>query len=174
MPTNPRVPLQREPQTAESLDIRRRALALMRDVTIRPELRSAMDRAGLKERRNQWLRTDGRRGLEIVAQELIDLARVGATRAEAEAMVGFVREVLEDLYATDAPDLTQAELAEIRADIEEDQLQQQAYLVGETDQERLERARVSRLQGAAAFALARALEDDVRRRQLGLHERRIA
>lgn len=174
MRTNPEAPLQRVPQTAESLDLRRRSLSLMRDVTIRPELRSAMDHAGLRERRNQWLRTDGRRGLEILAQELIDLQRAGATRAEAEVMLGFVREILEDLYADEPADLLAAELAEIEADLDEDRLQQQAHLVGETDQGRLERARVLRRQGAASFAVARALEDDVRRRELGLYSRRIA
>lgn len=174
MPTNPAVPLQRDPLTAESLDIRRRSLALMRDVTLRPELRSEMDRAGLRERRNQLLRTDGRRGIEIVAQELIELRACGGTRAEAETMLGFLREIIEDLHADTVPDLVAAELAEVEADIHEDRLQQRAALVGESDQERLERARASRLQGASAFALARALEYDVRRRQLGLYERRIA
>ncbi len=168
MPTNPAGPLQRDRMTAESLDIGRRSLALMRDVTIRPELRSAMDRAGLKERRNQMLRTNGRRGLEIVAQELIELHQCGGSRAEAEAMLGFLREIVEDLHADTPSDLVALELAEIDADIAEDRLQQRAALVGESDQERLERARVSRQQGASAFALARALEDDVRRRQLGL------
>lgn len=174
MPTNIAAPLQRDRMTAESLDVKRRAISLMRDVTLRPELRSAMDKAGLRERRNQMLRTDGRRGIEVVAQELIELRQCGGSRAEAEAMLGFLREIVEDLHADTVPDLVALELAEVAADLAEDALQQRAHLVGETDQERLERARVSRQQGAASFAVARALEDDVRRRSLGLHQRRIA
>ena len=63
MPTTIGESLPRLPQCAvEDLDVRRRTLALMRDVTVRPEVREAIDALGQRERRNQWLRTDGRRG----------------------------------------------------------------------------------------------------------------
>lgn len=171
MPTNIADPLPRVPQTAEALDLRRRTLALMRDVTIRPPVREALDRHGLRERRNQWLRSDGRRGTEIVAQELVDLANAGASRAELLQVVGLLTEVVEDLFAGQAPDLASAELAEIHADLAEDAAQQRAHVLGESDPERLERARLCRIQGAAAMALARELEASVRRKVLGLHRR---
>jgi hypothetical protein len=174
MPTRTAEPLQRPPHTAEALDLRRRSLAVMRDVTIRPELRVGMDRMGLRERRNQMLRTDGRRGLEIAASELIELKNAGATRAELLQYTHFLGEIVEDLFDEESPDLQELELAEVATHLEGDALQAHAHLQGEDDQQMVTRARAHRKHAAAELALARGLEGHVRRRQLGLHERRLS
>jgi hypothetical protein len=172
MPTKPGRPLQRPPITAEALDLRRRSLAVMRDVTIRPELRVGMDRMGLRERRNQLLRTDGRRGLEIVASEMIDLWNAGASRAELLQYQHFIGEIIEDLCDEEIPDPRELELEEVATHLEADALQAQAHISGEDDQQMVVRARSHRKHAAAELALARGLEGHVRRRQLGLYERR--
>jgi hypothetical protein len=174
MPTNPGQPLLRSPHTAEALDLRRRSLAVMRDVTIRPELRVGMDRMGLRERRNQMLRTDGRRGLEIAATELIELRNAGATRAELLQYTHFLGEIVEDLCDEEVADPRELELEEVATHLEADALKAHAHLSGEDDQQMITRARACRKHAAAELALARGLEGHVRRRQLGLHDRRLA
>ena len=101
MPTTIGESLPRLPQCAvEDLDVRRRTLALMRDVTVRPEVREAIDALGQRERRNQWLRTDGRRGLELTAQDIALLLAAGASRAEVMLLPVLLQEVIEELKHT--------------------------------------------------------------------------
>ena len=87
-------------------------------------------------------------------------------------MVAWLQEVVEDLCATETVDLTALELAETDADLAEDLAQLRAHIGGpESDPARLDRARLLRLSGSSSFALARALEADVRGRALQLHRR---
>ena len=176
MPTKTGESLQRLPQLAvEDLDVRRRSHAIMRDVTIRPEIRDAIDTIGQRERRNQWLRTDGRRGIEIVAAEIALLLGAGASRAEVMQLPMFLLEVIEDLCEGDVGgDRLALELEHMRADAEEDLLQGPALVEKETPEAMTERAQKLRREGASALALARTLEATVRRRTLHLMDRRIA
>lgn len=157
---------------AEDLDLRRRSLAIVRDVTVRPEVRQRLRGNGLQERLHALLRTSGRRGLEIAAEELTDLANAGATPGELEQYPQFLAAVVEDLLERgNAIDRAALEEAEIAADTAEDALQGRALVRGvETPAEKLERARALRLQGATAFALSRALEREARQEQLGLRQ----
>lgn len=180
MPPTPGVALQRVPLTAEALDLKGRSLALYRDVTLRPELRAMMDRLGYRERRNGVLRTDGRRGAEVLATELVELIASGATHAEVNTLVAWVQCIVDDSFAArdgiELPPLLEAEIAEAQADIEEDGTQVVAIRVlasGKhlTVPELEERLRVTRRQTAVGSVLVRAIESELRRRQLGLYER---
>jgi len=173
MPTNTRGTLPRLPQCAvEDLDVRRRTLALMRDVTVRQDVRDEIDSIGQRERRNQWLRTDGRRGLEIAAQDVALLLSAGASRAEVMLLPTFLLEIIEDLCDEGVGgDRLALELEHMRLDAEEDLMQGPALVEKETPEAMLARAHALRREGAAALALARHLEGIVRRRTLHLMAR---
>lgn len=183
MPPTPRESLQRLPRLcAEQLDLRGRARALYEDVTLRPEFRVEMDRLGLRERRNQVMRTDGRRGAEILATEIVEFIAAGATHGEIEQLLQWVRAIADDAFAArgdELPDLLTAEAAEASADTAEDQSQTLhliARLRGEptSDAQLEERIRTTRRQVAASAVLVRALESELRRRNLGLYARRAS
>lgn len=173
MPTTIGESLPRLPQlVVEDLDVRRRALALMRDVTVRAEVREAIDAQGLKERRHQWLRTEGRRGIEIAAQDIAALLAAGASRAEATLLPVFLMELIDELCADGTGgDRLALELENIVRDAEEDALHGRALAEAETPEQMCERARLLRLEGAAKLALARRLEGDARRRTLAVLRR---
>lgn len=185
MPTTTREPLARHPQieVAEIPDLRRRALALYRDLTARPDLRAGMDRAGLRERRHQLLRSDGRRGAEILATEMAELIAAGATHAEIEELLAWVSRVAEDAFGAREgrvlPPLLEAEIAEAEADVQEDATQphvirQLAAGKHLTTREIEERLTQLRRQAGQTTVLLRVLESEHRRRQLGLYDRRAS
>ncbi len=174
MPTTIGESLPRLPQCAvEDLDVRRRTLALMRDVTVRPEVREAIDALGQRERRNQWLRTDGRRGLELTAQDIALLLAAGASRAEVMLLPVLLQEVIEELCEdhTVGGDRLALELEHMRLDAEEDALRGPGLVEVQSPEAMLDRAKALRKEAAAALALARDLEGRVRRRTLGLLRR---
>lgn len=173
MPTESGITLSRESRIhAEDLDVQRRSLQIVRDATVRPEVRRRLKGVGLQERLNQLLRTSGRRGLAIAAEELIDLANAGATPAELELWPRFLDDIVAELLKLGAEvDRRELEAAESEADVAEDALQDRALIYGETPVEKCARARALRLQGAAAFALARRLEQEARHEAMGLTRR---
>lgn len=173
MPTTPGESLPRLPQiVVEDLDVRRRTLAIMRDLCVRPEVRDRIDACGLRERRNQWLRTDGRRGLEIAAHEIATLLAVGNTRAEVTLFPVFLFEVIDELCAEGAgADTLALALEHMRLDAEEDALQGPGLVEAQSGEQLLERAAALRKEAAAGLSLARALEGKARRRTLGLMRR---
>jgi hypothetical protein len=173
MPTKTGESLPRLPQLAvEDLDVRRRTLALMRDVTVRAEVRYAIDEIGQRERRNQWLRTDGRRGIEITTQDIALLCAAGASRAEVMMLPVLLMEFIDELFLEGTgTDRLALELENIRLDAEEDALHGRALVEAETPQQMTERAHALRREGAAKLALARSLEGTVRRRAIGLMAR---
>jgi len=150
--------------------VRRRTLGLMRDVTVRPEVRDRIDALGQRERRNQWLRTDGRRGLEIAAQDIALLLGAGASRAEVMLLPVLLMEFIEELCGESEVDGDRLamELEHMRLDAEEDLLQGRALVEAETPEQMVHRAKALRREGAASLSLARHLEGVVRRRTLGL------
>lgn len=158
------------PRYPEDLDLTRRALAIMRDVTLRPEVARAIIKAGHKERKDQLLRTHGRRGLEIAGEELLMLRQAGGTRAELEQYPHFLQELVDDLF-DGAAERRACELDEMASDVAEDAVQGPALLRQETPAEKCERARLCRRQAAASLALARALEQEARHESLGLDRR---
>lgn len=181
MQPKPVEPLERLPLTAESLDLRHRARDLYTDLTV--ALRKELDAAGLRERRHQWARTDGRRGAEILAGEICELVSVGATAADLEALLGWVRAIAEDCLLARtgeaAPDLLSAEMEEADADLAEDHTQLAAVRILAADKhlttpELTARLRVVRRQYACSAQLVRAYESELRRREMGLYARRIA
>jgi len=174
MPTTIGESLPRLPQCAvEDLDVRRRTLALMRDLTVRAEIRDQMDALGQKERRHQWLRTDGRRGLEIAAQDLAILLAAGVSRAEAMLFPVLLQELIDELCEDGAVggDRLALELEHMRLDAEEDLLQGPGLVEAQSPAQLLERAKALRKEAAAGLSLARDLEGRVRRRTLGLMRR---
>lgn len=173
MPTTIGTPLQRLPQLAvEDFDVKRRALSLMREICVRPEVRAAMDARDQRERRNAWLRTDGRRGVEIAAQDIALLLAAGATRAEVLLIPVLLMELIDEMcYEGAGGDRMALELENIRRDAEEDALQGRALVEAETPEQMAHRAAVLRHEIASKIALARALEGTVRRRTLGLMAR---
>jgi len=173
MPTTTGESLPRLPQlVVEDIDVRRRSLAVMRDVTIRQEVRDQIDALGQRERRNQWLRTEGRRGIEIAAQEAALLLAAGAARGEVLQLPLLLIEIIEDLCDGGAGgDRLEMELLNMRLDAEEDALQGRALVDIESPEEKIERARLLRREASQKFALARQLEGEVRRRALHLDRR---
>lgn len=173
MPTTLGESLPRLPQLAvEDLDVRRRTLALMRDLTIRQDVRDQIDALGQRERRNQWLRTDGRRGIEITAQEIALLLAAGTTRAEVMLLPVLLQELIDELCEDGVGgDLLSLALEHMRLDAEEDLLQGAALVEPQAPEAMLDRARALRREAAAGLAEARKLEGIVRRRTLGLMRR---
>lgn len=173
MPTTIGESLPRLPHLAvEDLDVRRRTLALMRDLTVRQDVRDAIDSLDQRERRNAWLRTDGRRGLEITVHEIALLLSAGASRAEVMLFPVLLQELIDELAeGSPGSDRLSLELEHMRLDAEEDLLQGPALIEAETPEAMLERAKRLRHEAAAGMALARALEGQVRRRTLGLLRR---
>lgn len=185
MPTTNREPLQRvpPPEVAEIPALRRRTLALYRDILVRPELAQGMDRAGLKERKHQLLRTDGRRGAEILAQEVCELVASGATHGEVAQLLAFVARAVDDAFSERdgraLPSLIEVELAEAEADVAEDHTQPNAISIlasGKhlTTRELEERLAGLRHQAVTANNAVRRYESELRRRELGHYERRMA
>ena len=169
MPTTTERALPRLPSLAvEDLDVRRRTLALMRDVTVRQSVRDQIDALDQRERRNQWLRTDGRRGLEIAAQDIALLLAAGATRGEVMLLPVLLLELIDDLCATTTGDRLSLELENMQRDAEEDLMQGRALMEVETPAQLLDRARALRAEAAVKLQLARLLEGTVRRRTLNL------
>lgn len=173
MPTKTGESLQRLPLcTVEDLDVKRRTLALMRDVTIRADVREAIDEMGQRERRNQWLRSEGRRGIEIAVQDVALLLGAGATRAEVMLLPVLLMELIDELCDEGAGgDRLTLELEHMRLDAAEDALQGPALVEAESPEAMLERAKALRREASAGMSLARMLEGIVRRRTLGLMRR---
>jgi len=170
MPNTIAVPLPRHPEIAvEDLDVRRRTLALMRELCVRPDVRDAIDEMGQKDRRNCWLRTDGRRGVEIVAHEILLLLAAGATRAEVTLLPVLLMEMIDEVCegGTVGGDRMTLELDHMRLDAAEDALQGPALVERESPEAMRERATALRKEAASALVLARELEGIVRRRTLG-------
>lgn len=181
MPTTTAGPLPRLPLTPEALSLRHRSRDLYSDLTL--SLRAELDRLGFRERRHQVCRVDGRRGAEILATECLELIAAGATATQIEVLLGWVRSIAEDAFAEregrEVPPLRDAELAESDADVAEDVGQARLLTIlasGKhlTTPELEARLVVVRRQAAASSVLVRALEYELRRRQLGLYERRVA
>jgi hypothetical protein len=171
MPPERAPALQREGRIQpEDLDVARRSLAIVRDATIRPIVKQRLRGLGRQERLHALLRTSGRRGLAIAAEELIDLHNAEASPAELELYPLFLSEIISDLQERGGQlDRAALEEAEIAADTAEDALQGPALVRGfETPVEKLARARALRLEAATAHALARRLEQEVRQERLGL------
>lgn len=173
MPTTTGESLQRLPLLAvEDFDVRRRAHALMTDITIRPEVRQRIDDLGERERRNQWLRTAGRRGIEITVDEIALLLGAGATRAEVMLLPVFLLELIDEFCEEGhGGDLLSLQLEHMRLDAEEDAGQGAALVEAQSDGAMMDRATKLRREAAAALSVARALEGKVRRRALGLFRR---
>lgn len=173
MPTKLGESLPRLPQLAvEDFDVRRRTRNLMREICIRPEVRDRIDGFDQRERRNQWLRTDGRRGVEIAAQDIALLLGAGATRAEVMLIPVLLIELIDEMCHDGAGgDRLALELENIRLDAEEDALQGRALVEAESPQQMTDRAQALRREVASKLSLARSLEGTVRRRTLGLLSR---
>lgn len=172
MPSTRGEALQRLPELAvEDLDVPRRCLALMRDLTVRPDVRKRMDDQGQRERRNAWLRTEGQRGIQLAIRDAATLRAAGVSRAELMTLATLLIEVIDELCGDAPEDRLELERANMELDAIEDALQARALLDGETPQEMIERAGALRREGAAKLTLARHLEGLVRRRTLGLQRR---
>lgn len=179
MPLSPGLALQRVP-TPEALDLKRRSLELYTDCMVRPEFRAEMDRIGFRERRNAVMRTDGRRGAEILASELLEFIAAGATHAEVEMLIAWVRGIADDAFdvrdGKRLPAIIEAEIAEHEADVAEDSTQlpiiqilaSGKHLTTAELRDRLERMR---RQTARGSIVVRVYENELRRRDLGLYER---
>lgn len=185
MPTDHPGPLQRfpQPEVAEIPALKRRTLALYRDILAREALSAGMDRAGLTERRHQLLRTDGRRGVEVLVQECCELVASGATHQEIAELLMFVARAADDAFmARDGrhlPSLIEAELAEAEGDVQEDLSQPDTIRIlakGKhlTTAEMEERSAKLRKQAASSSVALRVYEGEMRRRALGLYDRRTA
>lgn len=154
--------------SVEDLDVKRRAIAILRDVTLRPEVRERLRATGRSERLHQLLRTDGRRGIEIVASEIVDLANAGADPAELALFPAFVQEIVSDVLDNgEAPDLATCERAEHESDVAEDAKVPRLLAQGVTASDLTERARLLRHQAMTSLQLARAYESEARRVSLG-------
>ena len=165
--------LQRLPLLAvEDLDVRRRTLAIMRDICARQDVRDRIDALDQRERRNQWLRTDGRRGIEIAVHDIALLLSAGATRAEVMQLPILLQELIDELCEEGAGgDRLSLELEHMQLDAAEDALQGPALVEAESPEAMLERAKALRREASAGLSLARHLEGIVRRRVLGLMRR---
>lgn len=170
MPPMSGPPLQRPtPTTPEDLDLARRSIDVCRLVTARPEVKQRLRGEGIRERLHQLLRTNGRRGLQIAAAEMVDLANAGASMPELELYVVFLAEVLGDLFAGKArPDLQALIAAASEDDTDEDRIETPLLmrLANATAPDLLEAARAHRRQAASSLTLARGYENEARRRQL--------
>lgn len=173
MPTTIGESLPRLPHlVVEDLDVRRRALGVMRDVCVRPAVRDGLDALDQRERRNQWHRTDGRRGVEILIHDIALLLSAGATRAEVTQLPLLVQEIIDELCeAGTGGDRLAMELEHMRLDAAEDALQGPALVEAESPEAMIERAKALRREASAGLSLARHLEGIVRRRVLGLMRR---
>ena len=173
MPTTTGESLPRLPLLAvEDLDVRRRTLAVMRDLTVRASVRDGIDALDQKERRNQWLRTEGRRKIEITIHDIALLLSAGATRAEVMQLPILLQELIDELCEEGAGgDRLSLELDHMRLDAAEDALQGPALVEAESPEAMLERAKALRREAGAGLSLARHLEGIVRRRVLGLMRR---
>ncbi len=174
MPTKTGESLPRLPLLAvEDLDVRRRTLAVMRDLCVRQAVRDGIDALDQKERRNQWLRTDGRRGVEIAVQDIALLLSAGATRAEVMQLPILLQELIDELCEDGSVggDRLALELEHMKLDAAEDALQGPALVEAESPEAMLERAKALRREASAGLSLARHLEGIVRRRVLGLMRR---
>lgn len=172
MPTNITRPSRPVPMAPEGLDLNRRSLALYRDIVSPAEIRTSLDKLGLRSKREEMTRTAGRRAMQLAAEELLDLRNAGVEHAHALAMHAWLGEVVEDLYCEHTIDLHQLEVAEVTADLAEERAQLNALLEHADDNHAmLERARLLRTDAARSLALARGLEMTVRHNALGINRR---
>lgn len=174
MQTNMREAVARFPQPAiEDLDVRRRSLALMRDLCAAAEVKAGIDALGERERRNAWLRMDGRRGIEICVGEVALLLSAGVSRAEVMLLPVLLMEIIEELCSDGAlgGDRLALELAHLRETADAQARHVTALVEAEAPEAMADRAQALRREAAAALTLARDLEGRVRRRTLALLRR---